>query len=136
MRMLVAAILVFGMASAVQATVIEPQTSPNGVRWVSGGVGMEERSAIALLEGEYTLKIITAAKQKTAYATDVQFAIRDAGGAIVLDGQVEGPWTLVKLSPGTYIVEVTSRGEMQAQKVTVGDGPRAQIAFYFDRPNI
>ena len=135
MRMLVATLLVIGVTSAVDATVIEPQTSPNGTRWVSGGIGLEERSAIASLEDEYTLKIITAAKRKTAFATDVSFAIRDAGGATVLDGQVEGPWTLVKLSPGTYIVEVSSRGEMQAQKVTVGDGPRAQIAFYFDRPN-
>ena len=135
MRMLVAALLLIGVTSAAQAIVIAPQTSPNGIRWVSGGIGLEERSAIASLEDEYTLKIITAAKRHTAFAADVRFAIRDASGATVLDEQAEGPWTLVKLSPGTYIVEVSSRGEMQAQKVTVGDGPRAQIAFYFDRPN-
>ena len=135
MRMLVATLLVIGVTSAVDATVIEPQTSPNGTRWVSGGIGLEERSAIASLEDEYTLKIITAAKRHTAFATDVRFAIRDASGATVLQGQAEGPWTLVKLAPGTYVVEVSSRGETQAQKVTVGDGPRAQIAFYFDRPN-
>ena len=135
MRMLVATLLVVGMTTAAQAIVIEPQTSPNGVRWVSGGIGMEERSAIASLEDEYTLKIITAAKRHTAYATDVSFAIRDASGATVLEGQAEGPWTLVKLAPGTYAVEVSSRGETQTQKVTVGDGPRAQVAFYFDRSN-
>jgi hypothetical protein len=135
MRMLVAALLVIGATSAVDAAVIEPQTSPNGVRWVSGGIGMEERSAIAALEDEFTLKIITAAKRHTAYAADVSFAIRDASGATVLEGQAEGPWTLVKLSPGTYAVEVSSRGETQTQQVRIGDGPRAQIAFYFDRSN-
>ena len=125
----------FGLTTVAQALVVEQRTSPNGVPWMSGGVGMEERAAIATFEDEYTLKIITAAIQHEAYAADVTFEVRDASGDAVLQGVADGPWILAKLPPGKYTVAVTSRGETQTQRVNVGGGHRAQVAFYFDRPN-
>ena len=120
--------------AAAPAAALEPQTSPGGVRWVSGGVGAEEREALEAASADYSLKAVFAVEQHTAFLADVVFAIRRAGGETVVEGKTSGPWLYVALPAGTYEIEATAEsGETQRSSVTVGDGGQKQVAFHFAR---
>ncbi|HYN39577.1 MAG TPA: hypothetical protein VES39_10025, partial [Rhodospirillales bacterium] len=49
--LLVAVAVTAGTAAAQSP--VEPQTASSGIRWVSGGVGMDETFALQQMEGEY-----------------------------------------------------------------------------------
>jgi hypothetical protein len=120
--------------AAAPAAALEPQTSAGGVRWISGGVGAEEREELEAASPEYSLKAVFAVEEHTAFLADVAFTIRRSGGETVVEGKTSGPWLYVALPAGTYEVEATAKsGETQRSSVTVGDGGQKQIAFHFAR---
>ena len=113
---------------------LEPNTSPGGIRWVSGGVGAEEREALEAMSSEFSLKAVFAVEEHTAFLADVAFTIRRSGGEAVVEGKTSGPWLYVALPAGTYEIEATAEsGETQRSSVTVGDGGQKQVAFHFAR---
>lgn len=119
---------------ALAAEALEPKTSVGGVRWVSGGVGSEERAELDALAREYSLKAVFAVEQHQAFLSDVSFAIRKPGAVPVVEGKTEGPWLLVDLPPGTYeVIATAENGETQRSSVTVGDSGQAQVSFHFAR---
>lgn len=128
-RALAMAVVLVSLAFSA-ADALEPQIEPNGIRWVSGGVGAEERAEIEALQDQYTLKAVFAAKQETAFAADVSFAIKSDSG-VLAEGMTSGPWLLVALPPGTYQIEATSKGQTQTQTAKIDGSKRTQIAFYW-----
>lgn len=103
----------------------ERRTSPEGIPYVSGGIGTDERSALEALAGEYNLKIEFAATQGN-YLGDIRVSLR---GPVSLDAVSEGPWFLAKVPPGTYTVTAVSEGASKTMTVPVSPGGQKTLVF-------
>jgi hypothetical protein len=107
-------------------------TTVLGGAFVSGGAGSEEMGALTGEKAQYALAILTAAKGSGAFLADVQIRITDANARPVLDTVMDGPWLLVALPAGRYLVEAVLNAKVQKAIVSVSAGEHLQTVFYFD----
>ena len=119
-------ILALGLAGPLLAgaadsgmPIVQPVTQGD-ITYVSGGFGMDERQALNDVARDYNLKLVFAEKGSGAYVADVKLAIANAKGQKILEAVSEGPWFLVKLTPGRYKVTAEAMGKSLTQQVRVG----------------
>jgi hypothetical protein len=99
-----------------------------GIPYVSGGVGDEERDLLQAQGREYNVKLTFAAKEGN-YLSDIPITITDSQGRKVLDAVAEGPLFYTKLPPGTYNVIAQADGQMHQRKIQVNQQQLAQLTF-------
>jgi hypothetical protein len=90
------------------------------VRYMSGGVGLEERSAMEAAKG-FDLKLVFAMVSKE-YLSGINVLIQDSGGKTILSAESAGPWFLLDLPEGEYTIQVAMGNQKQVRKVNVGKG--------------
>src|SRR5512132_3354799 len=116
MSMLRASVVAFAVGSlaALPASAQDqpPQPQMQGsVAYVSGGIGDQEQEAIGAAERDYNLWLTFAQqgvgeeKGRAVYLAGVPVKIFDARGILVLNATADGPFMLVKLTPGVCKVE-------------------------------
>ena len=94
--------------------------APSGVKFIVGQVGETQEEVMKAAQGKFNLKLVFALVEG-AYVADVNVAIKDRNGKMVLEQLVPGPFLLVQLPPGTYEVTATYEGKPRTRKVTVGN---------------
>jgi hypothetical protein len=109
-----------------------------GIRYVSGGIGVSERTDLQTLSSQFNLHLMFATQGSGQYLSAVQVAILDANQSPVLSAESDGPWFYVQLLPGDYSVEVTPtghRGEDQTQRKTVhlNGASKSKMDFYWEK---
>jgi hypothetical protein len=126
-------ILVLGLSGPLLAGAADSNqpVTEDGITHVSGGFGLEERQALSDVSGDYSLKLVFAAKGSGAYVADVKLSITDMKGQKILETVSNGPWFFAKLAPGRYKITAEAAGQSQVQQVTVGGGRQAQLHFYW-----
>jgi hypothetical protein len=131
----VIAIVLAGLCNTVYA--VEGYASPieqkmyQGIPYVSGGIGLEEREVLAAKCANYSLKLMFAA-QGGDYLADVKVDISDSLGKKVLVAVADGPWFFVNLPKGKYTVTVTTMGQEKQNKVIIGQGQKqTTLRFYW-----
>ena len=103
-----------------------------GIPYVSGGVGVDEREAFAAMGKDYSLKLMFAIKGGE-YLSDVKVEISDSIGKKVLEAVADGPWFFTNLPPGKYKVNVTMMGKTQQNVVNIGkDKKQTTLRFYWN----
>jgi hypothetical protein len=115
--------------AVIAAGLVEKQSG--SVRYVTGGVGDDEESAIKQLMHNYSVTMTFAVRQgaHADFLSDVPVSIRDARGAMVLNVQTNGPYLLVKLVPGQYVAEASHDGRLESRRFTVAKGSRQSLVF-------
>ena len=103
------------------------------LRFVAGGVGLDESEQIKALANGFSLTVVVAATSG-AYLADTQVSIRNAEGQSVLDTHLASPYLLVELAAGRYDVEAVHNGIRQQRRILVGNNSRARVVFAFDVP--
>lgn len=93
--------------------------------YMSGGVGLEARTALAQNEKNANLKLVFTEPQGS-YLANIQVTVTDRQGAVVFDTQTEGPWLLARLAPGTYKVVAKDGSVVHQRTVSVGTGLRTE----------
>ena len=126
--------IVFGLAISGYAQdipLIEPKVE-NGIRYITGGVGLEEREAMqeAFDSGDYNLKIVLATKNGP-YLSLVPVRITDATGKVMLETDQTGPWLYVNLPRGKYKITATYNRMERTRTVSVNGGMN-MATFYWD----
>jgi len=106
------------IAVGFNGTIIEKRTTDQGVAYLGGGVGVEERDWMQNLEQEYNLKLIFAGVDGK-YLADIAVDIQDDNGDRVLETYVDGPWLLVNLPPGSYRITAACRGSAKSRTVLI-----------------
>ena len=87
----------------------------NGIQYVNGGVGIEERAS---LHSDFPLKLIFA--EGKPYISDVNVTIMNSSGKAVFETLANnGPWLFVNLPPGSYRVEATFKGVTRDTSVRI-----------------
>ncbi len=123
---LAAGAVCFGLAMST-AWSQSQATTQEGIPYVSGGVGDEERAAMEGLAGQYNLKL-EFARQDRAMLGDVQVSLTGPVAASLLS---PGPVLLLKLPPGAYTVTATVAGVAKTAKVTVGKTGLQSAALFW-----
>lgn len=106
----------------------EEAISPN-VKYMSGGVGVEERTAMESQAKGYDLKL-TFAITPGNYVSLVDVKINDQAGKPMISAQSNGPWFYADLPKGSYTVVADYEGQQKSQKVTVNGGLK-NVVFHW-----
>jgi hypothetical protein len=121
--------LPFHLASGESYLPIEIK-SYQGISYISGGIGFDERKALKEMGKDYGLKLVFAASGG-AYLADVNVQIKDASGAKIFEAVSEGPWFYANLRPGEYTVYVTVTGDTLNKTAQVKEGSQTELRFYW-----
>jgi len=119
-------------AFAVPSAAIDRGATDQGWRYVSGGIGLDEREQFAQMRGDYSLRVATAARGSGAYLAEVEVRITDESGKPVFQRELDGPLLLIDLPPGRYVVEATLAGEARRARTGIAANERREVYFYFD----
>lgn len=108
-----------------------PQIQHQGnVSFVSGGVGLDESTALRQAESQWPLSLRFTGPGSD-FLADVRVRVVDAHDSDVLSATSRGPYMLVKLRPGRYTVHAQYKDSEQSRSVTVPAKGSAKAAFYW-----
>jgi hypothetical protein len=132
------AVLVATLAAALSAGATVRGTTPEGIAYVSGGVGESEKSELRSQAGNYSFWLTTAALRSGAHLDGARVRIRDLDHhAVVLEHVMDGPWLFVALPVGRYEVEAILQfadlGRILIERGTteIRAGDHHQMLLYF-----
>jgi len=118
------------LVAAGPALAIDEKTYGD-TRYLTGGVGEDEKQELLDRAAQYTLRITTARKKSGDFLADCKVVVTK-GAQTVLDAVMDGPVLLAKLDPGTYRVRVEFDGKPQDRQVTVGRSGMQSLFLYWD----
>jgi len=121
-------IAITAFAAAALSATAEAQRSGDDLVVVTGGVGVEERTALDAERDRYNLRLAFAEKSGE-YVAAVQVRLTTADGREVYAGETEGPFMLARLPPGRYRLEAEYQGMRQARTFTVGAAQREPLIY-------
>jgi len=99
-----------------------------GVRYLSGGIGKDEREQLKAAASDYNLKLVFA-ESNGAFVADVLVTIKNAEGATLLDAKSTGPLFFAKLPAGEYGVQASYRGAIETRSVAVAETGQQALDF-------
>ncbi len=115
------------VVAGADAEVLDLQpVKTDGIQYISGGVGLDERVQMEEMAKGYNVKAVFATASGS-YVADVEVRITDAKGGKVLDATSRGPWFYVNLPAGRYTIEAVYKGKSKRQIITAGPGAKSVI---------
>ncbi|MES2502171.1 MAG: carboxypeptidase-like regulatory domain-containing protein [Pseudomonadota bacterium] len=117
-------------------TSIPKSLTIGNVTYLTGGIGEEESSAIKEASKNYLLELVFVQKLKEveSYLSDVKVSILDAEKNSVLEVVTDGPFLLVNLPSGAYVVNAEFKGISKKQKVNIVTNQHKKLVFWW--PNL
>ena len=106
-------------AAVAQDEVLAPGFA-NGIPYLSGGIGDEEREAIDRARNNYNIKL-GLAEASGSYVSDVTLHITTVLGDPVISIPSAGPLVLLQLPPGTYLINAAYEGRNAQKRFDVSD---------------
>ncbi len=139
-KMAIAAIapilLVLGATSVSYATAVSPNQpevqTHNGIPFVSGGFGLEERAALRTMGSKDNLEL-SFALRNDEYIGGAKVLIKDERGNKILQKESDGPLFYAKLPAGKYLVVATARGKTLTQVAEVPAKGKTRLYFAWRR---
>ncbi len=127
--------VLLGLALAASAAAGAASPAPQalaGGSFVCGGVGSDERRALAANAPDSNLSLELFAGKYGAYVADVDVRLHPAGsGATALSLVADGPICHLQLPPGRYEIEATFNGATRTAQARVPSRGRTHVAIAF-----
>jgi len=101
-----------------------------GIRYVTGGVGQDERDYLKSVKQQFNLGLMFAASGG-AYLSDVHITVTDSHGGTVLDAVADGPYFYAALPAGSYTITASVERLSQQRRVNICSGRFTQADFYW-----
>lgn len=120
-------------SAEIQSGALTIEQGNDGIRYVSGGIGVEERAWLAAHSAEFNTQFTFAVQPGGAFVSDVHVVITSAKGHPVLDTTTQGPKLLVKLPAGNYQVTATHDGQSQRRSFAVAGRGHVALGFGFKK---
>jgi hypothetical protein len=124
---------VFANSSADSVSQTEIKTY-NGIPYMSGGFGLEERAKLRAMGRSDNLELSFALKNKD-YLSGANVLIKDDQGKEILKAVSDGPLFFTKLPAGKYRIEAKAEGRTEEQIVQVPAKGRTQAYFAWQESN-
>lgn len=129
--------LVLGAQGAFAATMnnaangLPPVQHAGGIAYVSGGIGSDQSAAFKAATAHYPLSLEFARQSADGneYLADVPVTIADTHGQTLLSTRTLGPFMLVALPRGHYVVSASHDGKTVKHTVDVGKTAHEHEAF-------
>jgi len=118
-----------GASSAYNEALLIHQIAGRNVRYMSGGVGLDERQAMKAKAREFDLKFEFAILSGQ-YLSGVTVVIFDSTGKKILRAVSGGPWFMADLPRGEYRVAAIYKDQIKDQQVSVDKGLKT-ILFHW-----
>ena len=109
---------------------LTPHTE-HGIRYVSGGIGIEERGWLAAHGHEFNVHATFALAKGGSFVADVAVIIKDSAGKTLLTTTANGPKFLAVLKPGRYTLSATHDGQSLSRAFTVNEKGTQFLGFGF-----
>lgn len=122
---LLLALLVTPLAWSQQPLQVQEQ---QGVSFVSGGFGEDERDQLQAMQGQFNLKLIFAIDAGN-YLAGIDVRIIDQQGSTLVETTSDGPILMASLPAGTYTVGVDHKGDEKQRTVDVGSQGMTEANF-------
>ncbi len=121
-------LLLVGAMGFANTGLAQPQaTTQNGMTYLSGGVGLDERSEMKAVMHNYNL-VMTFAEKSGAYLADVKVSVSAVQGKKGFSTVSDGPFFYAALPPGKYRVSAEYGGKTQTKVVKLG---KVHAVFYW-----
>lgn len=122
--------LIVGVAGAAFAQdALPPAQDFDGVSFITGGIGLDESTAMKAAEKDFTLSLLFAQTKRGEYLSDIRVSVRDKTGKIVLEADSDGPMLLARLPAGVYKVSADHEGSVLVKTVRVDPKGVTRVAF-------
>ena len=131
------AVALFGAVLPIDALSADPMPMHNmhagDVSYLTGGIGSSEAESMREAAKDYALEIVFVQKLKEQeeFIADVKVQIQDTQKNTVLDVTTEGPFLLVNLPNGKYVITAEFNSDTKQQKVNVGAKKHQKIVFWW-----
>lgn len=122
---LLLALLVMPLAWSQQPLDVQEQ---QGISFVSGGFGQEERDQLQAMAGQFNLKFVFSLDAGN-YLADVDVRIRDEQGSTLVETTSSGPIFLANLPEGNYTIAAANEGVEKARDVSAGSHGMTEVNF-------
>lgn len=116
-----------GLMAPLDARAYTTSQPGEGVAFITGGIGEEDRTRLRQQRNQYNL-YVTNAGSKGAYAGETGLTISDRDGETLLE-TMAGPLFYVQLPPGEYVVEGERNGQNLQRRITVKQDRPSAIQF-------
>lgn len=118
---------------ATEAEMPVTQKSANGIVYITGGVGDEEKAELNDLESSYNTRVVMIATNGE-YMSEITLRVLDKGGKEILRVENAGPIFLANLPNGAYTLEAAaSSGAIKSAKFSVpAKNPKVKTVIRFD----
>ncbi len=123
------------MPAPVPAPVPTPAPATDvasGVPYISGGIGVSERTEMQEVKSRFNLRLLFAVAGSGSYLADVRVRIDDAAGPTLLEAVSQGPWFYASLAPGRYVLRVDNAGQVQTRDIEIPATGAVEQSFYWN----
>lgn len=100
------------------------------IPYVSGGVGLDERTRLEEIGKDKNLKL-SFALTTGEYLGRTEVRIQDSSGTVVFDAVSQGPLLFATLPAGHYTVQATALEAVRQQEVRLQSGRQSWLRFYW-----
>ena len=131
LQLIIAAYLV--LASAwVSAQIPDTQYS-QGISYITGGVGESETVAILAEAKQWPLLLEMSQIQngRGVWIFGATIKIINSTKQAIFDAQAEGPYMLINLVPGDYVIEATYEGIVQKRSLSIKPDASQKISLFW-----
>lgn len=116
------------LAAPAGAAVPSPEIQYSGeLRYVSGGVGIEERRAMETMADGFDIKVLLADRSGQLLGGG-QVKVRNADGELLLNAVSRGPVFLLDVPDGSYVLEAIVGDRAQGMRFEAGNRVRPEPA--------
>jgi len=124
------------IAAGVQTALAAPTSLPpvqrsNDITYLSGGIGIDQSTAIKDAMHGYPLVLEFAEKTNAGneYLAGIPVQIADAHGKVLLNTDSQGPFMLMSLPDGRYTVTASYKGKQERATVNIAPSGHAHEMF-------
>ena len=120
------------MGSWVLAQVPDTQRS-QGIAYISGGVGQDETTAILTEAKQWplTLELSQIENGRGVWIFGATIKVIDSKKQTIFDAQADGPYMLINLEPGDYVIEASYQGVVQKRAISIKAGASQKISIFW-----
>jgi hypothetical protein len=120
------------MSSWALAQIPETQKS-QGISYITGGVGEEEAVAILAEAKQWPLLIETSQLEngRGVWIFGANIKIMSNTKQAIFDAQADGPYMLVNLEPGDYMIEATYQGVVQKRALSIKSSSQQKMSIFW-----
>ena len=120
------------MSSWALSQIPETQHS-QGIAYITGGVGEGETVAILAETKQWPLLLEMSQIEngRGVWIFGATIKITDSKKQIIFEAQADGPYMLVNLVPGDYVIEATYQGVVQKRPLSVRSDSSQKISIFW-----